>query len=163
MQVQSCPGVQTHGLMNVVGQHHATESIGTDAHPASTKRPPLLMPEPVQVQATGGSDVGQVIVLRAHPVMHSAPPSFVPPDSRPKAASAGAAPASSGVEASVVRSASTEVAASGADAAGVLPEQSAHTSPWHMQVWPQPSDGANATNAMVPPTTARDPRGMAQS
>jgi hypothetical protein len=102
LHVQSWPGVQTHWLMNTAGQHHATELMGADVHPASKKRSALPMPGPEQLHAFGGSGAVHGYAPREHPVMHSAPASFETAESRPEPASISPAPLSEpGLEASV--------------------------------------------------------------
>jgi hypothetical protein len=159
LHVESCPGVQTHWLRNALGQHQATELIGTDVHPASKKRSPLLIPGPKHLHPTGGSEVVQVMLPREQPLMHPVLPSFAPPTSsaelpslalgpsRQQSASVAASvtvgafslTASCG-EPSIVESANSEspiaISASPASggAVGVVPEQSTHRFPWHLQV-----------------------------
>jgi hypothetical protein len=78
LQVQSCPGVQTHWLRNVLGQHQAIELIGSDVHPASTKRPLLLKAGASHLHPTGGSEAAHVMVPREQPLMHPGLPSYAP-------------------------------------------------------------------------------------
>jgi len=164
LHVQSCPGVQTHLLRKLSGQHHAIALIGTDVHPASKNEAPLVVPGPTQVHWTGGSGAAQEVALREHPVMHSAPPSLAPPASCPATAStptgppsefklAAPSPGASNTARSVVAS---PIAATPASemAVGVVPSQFTHTSPWQVQVWPQPSDVSDRACAASTTVTA---------